>query len=131
MHEHYIIDWQINDLAFLAYFAFIGHDGAYKNVVVRILQEIVQCAMNCIVLARLDFYRMNTHCCMVVYKIINLALLAVIIIEELVAMGAEFLGNNAFINRTEVDATNIIEHRTYVVVIERTCQQSHIVKIKF
>ena len=83
-----------------------------------------------VVLARLDFYRVGTHRLVIVNQVVHLALLAVVVIVELVAMCTKFLGHHILIDGTKVDAADIVEHRTDVVAIEYAGKKTHIVQIE-
>ena len=56
-----------------------------------ICQKFVKCLVRCKVLARLNFNRQYCHSCHIVYKIVNLTLLRVVIIEEVMSMCLQFL----------------------------------------
>jgi len=129
-HEHHEIDGHISNLALLIDRTFVGNDGTRKNMVIGVLQQVVEGAVYAVVLARRDLYRMSTHGLVVVDEKVYLALLAVIIIEKLVSVGTQFLCNNALIDGAEVDAADVIEHGSYVVAIERTGEQAHIVEVE-
>ena len=111
-------------------FSLIRYNSTCKDMIIRVLQEIVKCTMHSIVLTRLDFYRMDTHGSMIVNQKIHLTLLTIVVVKKLMSMGTKFLCNNAFIYRTEIDATDIVEHRSDVVVIKQSGKQSYVIQIQ-
>lgn len=130
LHEHYKINRHISDLTFLIDFTFVGNDCSRLDIVIGILQEIVKGTVYGIVLARLDFYGMGTHRRVIVYQEIHLALLAIVVVKEFVAMGTQLLCNNTLIDGAQIDASHIIDNRANVVVIEQAGKQPDIVKIQ-
>jgi hypothetical protein len=66
----------------------------------------------------------------VVNQIVNLALLAVVVIVELMPMCAKLLGYYILIDGTEIDAPDIVEDGADVVAIEYAGKEAHIVQIK-
>ena len=131
LHEHHEIDRHIYNLSILIYLAFIRNDSCRRDVVIAILQEIVECAVHRVVLARLDFNRIGTHGSMIIYQIVNLSLLAVVVVEKLVPMSPQFLCNDILIDGAKIDAADIVEHRTDVIPIEQAGKQSHIIEVEF
>ena len=110
--------------------ALVGNDSGSKDIVLRILQEIVEGTMCRVVFARLDLYWVGTHRGVVVNQIVHLTLLAIVIIVEFVSMCAKFLGYHILIDGTEIDTANIIENGTDVVAIEYAGKEAHIVQIE-
>ena len=84
-----------------------------------------------VILARLDLYRMCTHHCMIVNQIVHLALLEVVVIEKFMSMCAKFLSHHILIDRTKIDAANIVKNWTDVVAIKQAGKQTHIIEIEF
>ena len=83
-----------------------------------------------VVLARLDFNRVGAHRGVVVNQIVHLALLAVVVIVELMPMCAKLLSHHILIDRTEIDTANVVENGTDVVAIEYASKEAHIVKVE-
>lgn len=131
LHEHHEIDRHISNLSILIDLALIGNDSCRKDVVIGILQEIVECAVHRVVLTRLDFNRIGTHGSMVIYQVVHLSLLAVVVVEELVPMSPQLLCNDILIDGAEINAADIVEHRTDVIPIEQAGKQPHIIEVKF
>lgn len=100
-------------------------------MVVGIVQQVVECTVDGVVLARLDLYRVRAHGRVVVNQIVDLALLALVVVEELVTVGTQLLRHHALIDAPEVDAAYVVEYGTYVVVIELAGEQPHIVQVEF
>ena len=73
--------------------------------------------MHRIILARLNFYGMSTHCDMVVNQIVDLALFAIVVIEELMTMGAQLLSNDTLINTSKINTAHVIKYRADIVMI--------------
>ena len=46
-------------------------------------------------------------------------------------MGMEFLRHNRLINRSKVDALDVLQYRIDIQTIKQICEQSHIVQIQF
>ena len=130
VEEHHEIDGHIRHLAFLIDFALVGNDSGCKDIVLRNFQKIVESTVFGVVLARLDFNRVGTHRGVVVNQIVHLALLAVVVIVELMPMCAKFLGYHILIDGTKIDTANIVENWTDVITIEYTSKQAHIVQIE-
>ena len=53
----------------------------------------------------------------IVDKIVNLTLLCIVVIEEIVPVRLQLLGNDTLINRAEIDATFVFHHRSDIVLI--------------
>ena len=118
LHKHHEIDWHICNLTFLIDLSFIGNDCSCMDIVLRILQKIVERTMLRVILTRFALYRMGTHRSVVINQIVNLALLAVVVIEEFVSMCAKLLGHHILIDGTKIDTADIVENRTDVIAIE-------------
>ena len=86
--------------------------------------------MNGVILAGLHLNGNGGEAVVIVDQIINLAFAAVIVIVQVEAMGDQFTGNNAFIDRSKIDAPLIFQNRTDIVAIQNSGQNADVVQIQ-
>ena len=114
--KHHIVNWQIADLAIRRDSAGIGQDEGFFHVVILVLYKAVQSAVDGVVLAGLDLDGDGGEAVVVVDQIIHLALAAVIIVEQLAAVGDELAGDDALIDRAEVDVPFILKYFSIIIL---------------
>ena len=86
--------------------------------------------MNGVVLAGFDLDGNGGEAVVIVDQIIHLALAAVIVIEQLVAVRGQLLGHHAFIHRAEIDPRLIVQDRTYIAAVQNVRQKAYVVQIE-
>ena len=128
--EHHIIDRQIRDLAVRRDFAGVGQNERLFHVIVVVLYEGIQRAVDGVVLAGLDLNGNGGEAVVIVDQIIHLALAAVIVIERIVTVGNELAGDDALIDRAKVDAPFILQDRADIAAVQNGGQNTDVVQIK-
>ena len=101
--EHHVIDRDICDLAVCCDLAGIGQDIGLLYMIVLVLHECAQRAVDGVVLAGLDLDRHGGQAVVIVDQIIDLAFVAVIVIKQLAAVSGQLLGHHAFIHGAEIN----------------------------
>ena len=86
--------------------------------------------MDGVVLAGFDLDGDGGEAVVIVDQIIHLALAAVIVIEQLVAVRGQLLGHHAFIHRAEIDPRLIVQDRTYIAAVQNVRQKAYVVQIE-
>ena len=99
-------------------------------MVVLNCHQVVQCTMNRIILSGLDLDRQNTHGATVINKEVNLSFLLIIVVEQFFVMCFQFLGNSAFIDRTKVNAGNVVQYWLDIVMIQLGSKHTYIVHVQ-
>ena len=99
-------------------------------MIIVVLYEGIQGAVDGVVLAGLDLDGDGGEAVVVVDQVIHLALAAVVVIEQLAAVGGQLLGDHAFIDGAEVDPRLIVQDRADVAAVQYVRQQSHVVPIE-
>ena len=114
--EHHIINRQIGDLAVRRDIAGVGKDIGLFYVIVLVLYEGIQRAVNGVVLAGLDLDGDGGEAVVVVDQVIHLALAAVIVIEQPAAVGNQLVGDDALVDRAEVDVPFILKYFSIIIL---------------
>ena len=86
MKKHNVINWQICYLSVVRDGSFIGEDISLFDMIILILNKGVQRTVNSVILAGLYLYRHGGQAVVIINKIVNLTLTAVIVIEQLIAV---------------------------------------------
>ena len=94
--EHHIIDRDIRDLAVCCDLAGVGQDIGLLYMIVLVLHEGAQCAVDGVILAGLDLDGDGGQTVVIVDQVIDLAFVAVIVIKQLAAVSGQLLGYHAF-----------------------------------
>ena len=128
--EHHIIDRDIRDLAVCCDLTGIGQDIGLLHMIILVLHESAQCAVNGVILAGLDLNGNGGQAVVIVNQIIDLAFVAVIVIKQLAAVSGQLLGHYAFIHRAEIDPRLIVQDRTDIAAVQNVGQKPHVVQIE-
>ena len=100
------------------------------HMIILVLYEGIQRTVNGVVLAGLDLDGDGGEAVVIVDQIIHLALAAVIVIEQIESVGDELAGDDALIDRAEVDAPLILQNRTDIVAVQDSGQNTDVVQIE-
>ena len=87
--------------------------------------------MLCVIFARLDFQRKGAKVVVVVNDKIHLAILLVVVIVQRETVRVKFLSHNRFVNRSEIDAFDVLQYRINIKSIQKIGQKSDIIEVKF
>ena len=128
--EHNIINRNISYLTLCCNSTLIGHNKGFFDIVILVLNKIVQRAVDGVILARFNLNGDSGKAVVVVNKIVDLALAAVVIIEQLIAVRDQLACYYAFIDRAEIDTFFIIQHSADIVPVKKARQEPHIVEIE-
>ena len=99
-------------------------------MIIFIFNKIIECAVDGVVLAGLDFNRNGGKAVVVIDQIVYFTLITIIVVEQLMPMCCKFTCDDTFINRAEIDASFIVKDRTDVIAVEGAGQNPDIVKIQ-
>ena len=121
--EHDIVDRKIGDLPLAGYLALIGQYECLLDMVVLVLDKGVERAVYGIVLARLDLKGDSGKAAVIVDQVIDLALAAVVIVVQLIAMGGQFAGDDSLIDGSQIDALFIIQDGADIVPVKKARQE--------
>ena len=99
-------------------------------MIVVVLYEGIQCAVDGVVLAGLDLDGDGGEAVVIVDQVIHLALAAVIVIEQIVAVGDELAGDDALIDRAKVDAPLVLQDRADIAAVQDGGQDTDVVQIE-
>ena len=102
--EHDIVDREIGDLPLAGYLALIGQYECLLDMVVLILDKGVERAVYGIVLAGLDLKGDGGKAAVIVDQVIDLALAAVVIVVQLIAIGGQFAGDDSLIDGSQIES---------------------------
>lgn len=98
-------------------------------MVVRNRHQVIQCAMDRVILSRLDFDWQDAHCAAVGNKEVNLTFLLIVVVEQFIVMRLQLLGNSTFIYGTKINAGNIVQDKLDIVLIQLGTQHTNIIHI--
>ena len=87
--------------------------------------------MDRVILAGLYFYRNSRKATIVVDQEVHFALLAVVVVEQIVPMGNQFARYYCLINGAKIDALLVIKDCSNVVAVENSRKDAHIIQVKF
>ena len=80
--KHNIVDWYISYFAVLCDISFVRYNECFFDMIIFVLNKCVQCTMHGIVLTGLNFNWHGRKAIIIINKIINLTLAAIVIIKE-------------------------------------------------
>lgn len=129
LKEHRKVYRQIQDRTLLHHIRAIGQHNPFC-VLVR-FKQVVYCAMNPVVPARLNFNRDYRKRIKVIYQEVHFALMPIVVIKEFLTMSFQFLRNDSFINRAKINAGDIVQHRRNIRAIQHSGKDADIVEIQF
>lgn len=99
-------------------------------MIIFILHEGVQRAVDGVILAGLDLNGDGGQSVVVIDQIIGLTLAAVVVIVQIIAVGDELAGDNALIYRTRVDAPLVVQDRANIAAVQESREDTHVVQIE-
>lgn len=99
-------------------------------MIVLVADKGVQGAVDSVVLARLDLDGNSGKAVVIVDQIVHFPLAAIVVIEQLVPVRDQLLGDNGFINGAQIDASFVIEDGADVIAIENSGQDACIIEVQ-
>lgn len=129
LKEHRKVYRQIQNRSLLHHLRAIGQHDPFCILVH--FEQVVDCAMNPVVPARLHLYRDNGQRIKIVDQEVNFALVPIIVIKEFLSVSLQFLRNDCFVNRPKINAGDIVQHRRNIRAIQHSGKDADVVEIQF